>query len=325
MISRDVIRAQLQHVVNSVDCPQLGKKLEGKVRDSYVLHDKNPKQRVIITTDRLSAFDRVLTTIPFKGQLLNQMAAHWFKATENIIPNHIIDIPHPNVLVAREVSMLPVEVIVRGYLTGSAWRDYTAGNAISGITLPAGMKKSQRFETPLLTPSTKAEMGEHDLPISSAEIVSTGLVEKKLWEEVSEKALALFALGSEKANENGLILVDTKYEFGTITDSNGKSQLVLADEIHTQDSSRYWKLPSYQERFEASEDPEMLDKEFVRRWLMETHNYMGEGTAPHFDDEIRIDIAARYIEVFEMITGVEFKEEAGDKSAALLATLKKLA
>lgn len=321
MLSRSEVTAQLAHTIDSIDCPALGEKIPGKVRDSYVLKSRTPVERVLITSDRLSAFDRILATIPFKGQLLNQMAAYWFKETEQIVPNHIIAMPHPNVIVARQVKILPIEMVIRGYLAGSAWRDYQAGRAVSGITLPQGMKKSQRFETPLITPSTKAEMGHHDEPISSEEVVARGIVEKKLWQQMSETALALFALGSKRANEHGLILVDTKYEFGILTDSTGKTTLVLADEVHTQDSSRYWKLASYNDRFTAGEDPEMLDKEFVRRWLIEKHNYMGDGEPPVFPDEFRVDIALKYIEAYELITGKIFTEKAGDKKAAILQAL----
>ncbi|MCB0360828.1 MAG: hypothetical protein KDD44_14365, partial [Bdellovibrionales bacterium] len=251
MLSRDTLQQQLAFTIAEIDVPGLGDKIQGKVRDSYVLGDR----RVLVTSDRLSAFDVILTTVPFKGEVLNRMAAYWFNATKDIVENHIIDVPHPNIFVARQVEILPVEVIVRGYLTGSAWRDYSAGKDVSGVALPQGMKKSQRFDTPLLTPSTKAERGEHDMPISCAEIVSSGLVEKSLWSEVERVAQELFAFGSKEAASRGLILVDTKYEFGTYLDASGKRRLVLADEVHTSDSSRYWISASYAERYAAGEDP----------------------------------------------------------------------
>ncbi len=323
MIPRSEVRKQLEHTVEEINAPELGEKIPGKVRDSFVVERGNEQQRVIVTTDRLSAFDKVLTTIPFKGQLLNQMASHWFEQTKHIVPNHIISVPHQNVLVARQVQILPVEVIIRGYIAGSAWRDYQAGKLISGIKLPDGLKKSQRFAEPILTPSTKAEMGEHDMPISSEEIVSSGLVEKSLWNEVSRIALELFRFGSIKAEEQGLILVDTKYEFGIIKDGSS-TQVVLADEVHTQDSSRYWKRNSYEERFNAGEEPEMLDKEFVRGWLIEKHNYMGDGTPPKFDDEFRVDTALKYMEAFETITGIDFQEAAGDQTSKIEEILKTL-
>jgi phosphoribosylaminoimidazole-succinocarboxamide synthase len=317
MLDRKIVETQLQYVLDEIDLPSLGEKYKGKVRDCYVVGDK----RILITSDRLSAFDRVLTTVPFKGQILNQMASYWFRETAHIVPNHILAEPHPNVFIGREAKILPIEVIIRGYLTGSAWRDYQAGKAISGIELPKGLKKSHRFETPLITPSTKAEQGKHDEPISGEEIVRSGLVEKKLWEEVCEAALQLFAFGTRRAAENGLILVDTKYEFGLATDSAGKQQLIVADEIHTSDSSRYWMLNSYQAAYEQGQDPVMLDKEFVRRWLMEM-GYMGEGTPPEFTSEFRVDTALKYAEAFERITGTSFSGLPGSPQEAIRKALK---
>lgn len=316
MRDRSIIEKQLPFTLNSIDLPNLGPKIEGKVRDSYVLGNR----RILITSDRLSAFDRVLTTIPFKGELLNRMASYWFKETAHVIENHILEEPHPNVFISRQVEILPVEVVIRGYLTGSAWRDYQAGKAISGIALAKGLKNSEQFETPLLTPSTKAERGKHDEPISSEEIVKTGIVEKKLWQEVSEKALQLFAVGTKKALERGLILVDTKYEFGTYQDSSGKTRLILADEIHTQDSSRYWIANSYRERFETGQDPEMLDKEFVRRWLIE-RGYMGDGTPPQIPDSFRVDAAIKYIDACERITGKPFSGQVGSLAPQIQAAI----
>lgn len=318
MLSRELVEAQLEHTLSEIDIPKLGRKISGKVRDSYVVGAK----RILITSDRLSAFDRILTTIPFKGQLLNAMTAHWFEQTKHIIQNHIIDVPHPNVFIARQVDIIPIEVVVRGYLTGSAWRDYQAGRAISGITLPKGLKKSQRFEAPLLTPSTKAEHGEHDMPISEEAILQSDLVAPELWQQVREAALALFQFGSEKAAERGLILVDTKYEFGTSVNEHGERFIVLADEIHTQDSSRYWIADSYQKRFAAGEDPQMLDKEFVRRHLMQKFDYMGDGEPPVLSDEFRVDTALRYMEACEKITGTSFEGRPGDIAAEIKQVLE---
>lgn len=305
MIDRKLVDEQLKYTLQTLKLPQLGEPYVGKVRDSYVVGDR----RILITTDRLSAFDRVLTTIPFKGQLLNSMAAYWFKKTEQIVPNHLLAVPHPNVSVTQEVEILPVEVVVRGYLAGSAWRDYQAGKAVSGITLPTGLKKSQQLPEPIITPSTKAEHGKHDEAISSADIVRSGLVAEKLWAEVCEKTFALFQFGSSLALKRGLILVDTKYEFGLLT-TNGKSKLVLADELHTQDSSRYWIAESYQERLEAGQDPIELDKEFIRRWLLE-RGFSGDGNAPEIPDSLRVDLALRYIEAFEKNTGLNFEPHVG--------------
>lgn len=306
MLTTDTLHHQLSHTLDSIDIAGLGPKIRGKVRDSYVRGNR----RILITSDRLSAFDRILTTIPFKGQVLNCMALNWFEKTKHILENHIVTTPHPNVLIAHQVEIIPVEIVVRGYIAGSAWRDYQAGRSVSGITLPAGLVKSQRLESAIITPSTKAAQGEHDQPISAEELLRKGIVSESLWLEIAEKALALFACGTEEAAKQGLILVDTKYEMGLLRDADGKAHLVLADEVHTPDSSRYWISESYQERFERGEDPEMLDKEFVRRWLIE-QGYMGEGEAPIFSDEMRVEIARRYIDVCERVTGQPFIAEAG--------------
>ena len=316
MISREVVEAQLEHTLSQIDVPNLGDKISGKVRDSYVIGDT----RVLITSDRLSAFDVILTTIPFKGALLNKMATYWFEQTKHIIPNHIIEVPHPNVFISKQVEIVPIEVVVRGYITGSAWRDYSAGKDVSGIKLPEGLKKSQKFETPILTPSTKAEQGDHDMPISREEILAKQIVPTALWEEIESKALELFEYGTKRAAEQGLILVDTKYEFGTTTDANGNTVLVLADEVHTQDSSRYWMLDSYQGAFEAGEDPRMLDKEFVRRMLIEK-GYMGQGEPPEIDSEFRVNTALRYVEACEKLTGSSFEASAGNISEEIIELL----
>jgi phosphoribosylaminoimidazole-succinocarboxamide synthase len=314
MIPRSEVEAQLSFSLENIDLNAVGEKIEGKVRDCYVVDDK----RILIASDRLSAFDVVLTSIPFKGQVLTQMAMHWFEETKHIIPNHIISNPHPNVMVSQEVSILPIEVVVRGYITGSAWRDYSAGKAVSGIRLEPGLKKSQKFDTPILTPSTKADRGEHDEPISEEEILKQGIVEESVWAQVREKALELFAFGTKKAAERGLILVDTKYEFGQAKDGT----LILADEVHTPDSSRYWLLESYQSRFEAGEDPEMFDKEFVRRALIE-QGYMGEGTPPELSDEFRVDTSLKYIDAYERITGKSFTAEVGSSVEGIRSAVEK--
>ncbi len=306
-----VIYNQLKYCLSKTDFAALGQKYEGKVRDSYLKGDR----RVLITSDRLSCFDVVVTSVPFKGQVLNGLAVDWFKKTESIINNHLIDVPHPNAMLVKNCQILPIEVIVRGYLTGSAWRDYQAGKAISGIQLPAGLKKSQAFEKPLLTPSTKAERGAHDEPISEREIISRGIVPLKIWEEVSEKAQALFKLGQAESLSRGLILVDTKYEFGLI---DGK--LVLADEIHTLDSSRYWMAESYDQRFATGQDPHMFDKEPARQWLI-SQGYQGEGSIPEFSDEHRVRIAKHYIKSFELISGKIFEPVTGDPIKGLQSAL----
>ena len=306
-LSDDDLKAQLKYVLESTDLSALGEKYEGKVRDSYV----SDGVRYLVTSDRLSCFDVVLTSVPFKGQVLNQIAVDWFKRADDIISNHLIDVPHPNVMAVREVEIIPIEVVVRGYVAGSAWRDYEAGKPVSGITLPEGLKMSERLPEPLLTPSTKAERGEHDEPISEDDIIKQNLVEKKTWHEVREKALALFAMGQKRAAEQGLILVDTKYEFGLLA-----GKVVLADEIHTLDSSRYWIESSYQEHFAAGEPPRMVDKEPTRQWLL-SKGYKGNGAPPAFTDEHRIKLARHYISSFEQITGTTFSGEVEDINQAL--------
>ncbi len=274
--------------------------IKGKVRDILDLGD----EFIIITSDRISAFDRVLTTIPCKGEVLNRMALYWFDRTKDIIPNHISEKISGRTVKVRKGDVLPVEVVIRAYLTGSSWRDYQKSGTVSGIKLPEGMKFNQAFSEPLLTPSTKAERGAHDEPISSEEIIRTKLVEPDLWREIEEKAFALFKRGTEIAGSRGLILVDTKYEFGIL---DGK--LILLDEVHTPDSSRFWFSDTYAELFEAGEKQKKIDKEYLRQWLMEERGFMGDGDIPVIPDEIRVEVARRYIQAYELITGEEFVPE----------------
>jgi phosphoribosylaminoimidazole-succinocarboxamide synthase len=309
------LEAQLPYVLDKTDFAFLGEKYQGKVRDCYIRNDR----RFLITTDRLSCFDVIVTTIPFKGQVLNQLAAYWFDKTSDIIDNHVIELPDPNVILAKNLEIIPIEVIVRGYLTGSAWRDYQQGKAISGHQLPTGLKASQALPEPIITPSTKAAIGDHDLPISEAEILTQNLVSKSLWEEVKTASFALFARGQKEALEKGLIFVDTKYEFGLF---NGK--LTLADEIHTLDCSRYWIAESYQERFKNNESPEMLDKEPIRQWLIQ-QGFMGEGAVPKFSDQQRVEIAEHYIKTYELITGKRFAPEIGDTQQRIAKNLARYA
>lgn len=299
MVTDNLLIAQLRHVLRETDFEFLGPRYVGKVRDNY----ERGWTRIIVTTDRLSCFDVVVTTIPFKGQVLNQMAAYWFERTKDIVDNHVIDVPDPNVMVVRSCEILPVEVIVRAYLAGSAWRDYQAGKAISGVRLPPALKASQKLPQPIITPSTKAPKGSHDEPIAEEEILARRLVTEKLWHEVREVSLALFAAAEREVAGRGLILVDTKYEFGLL---DGK--LVLVDEIHTLDSSRYWVAQTYEEKFLKGELPEMLDKEPTRQWLL-SQGYKGEGPVPHFSDEHRVMIARHYVDSYQRITGLEFKPE----------------
>ena len=300
MVSEQTAKEQISKTIKSIDLEiPNSKKIEGKVRDCYVLNDNT---RLLIATDRLSAFDVILTTIPFKGQVLTQMAKYWFDKTTHILPNHIISYPHPNIMHAKEVKIIPIEVVVRAYLAGSAYRDYQAGKEISGVSLPSGMKKSEKLPQHIVTPSTKEEKGNHDVPISEKEIIARKIVSAELWENVRTKALELFNFGSIEAEKKGFILVDTKYEFGLDVKTG---ELTLADEIHTPDSSRYWLKESYQERFNSNQDPEMLDKEFVRRELIKM-GFMGDGEIPTLSDDFKAKTATRYIEVYEKITGETF-------------------
>lgn len=273
----------------------------GKVRDVYTV--KNDLL-VMIATDRISAFDVVLPKgIPYKGQMLNQIAAKFLDATSDIVPNWKLATPDPMVTVGLRCEGFPVEMIVRGYLCGSAWRTYKSGvREICGVTIPDGMRENQRFETPIITPTTKAEYGLHDEDISKEEILKQGLVTPEDYALLEKYTMELFLRGSEIAAKRGLILVDTKYEFGK---RDGK--IYLIDEIHTPDSSRYFYADGYQERFEKGEAQKQLSKEFVREWLM-ANNFQGkEGqTVPEMTDEIVTGISERYIELYENITGETF-------------------
>jgi phosphoribosylaminoimidazole-succinocarboxamide synthase len=279
----------------------------GKVRDVV----KGEESLLLVASDRISAFDRVLATVPFKGEVLSRVSAWWFDRCSDIVPNHLISGGDPASLgigratLVRKAEMLSVEVVVRGYLAGSAWRDYQAGREVSGIRLPSGLSRNERFPAPLLTPSTKEE-GGHDMPISGERIVSSGLVEAGLWKQVERAALALFRRGQELAAKAGLILVDTKYEFGLV---DGK--LVLADELHSPDSSRYWWADSYARLFQSDEDQRELDKEPFRRWLAD-RGYTGDGAPPAIPDEVRIETSLRYVRAYETITGEAFSSVCAD-------------
>jgi phosphoribosylaminoimidazole-succinocarboxamide synthase len=279
----------------------LGKKTSGKVRDTYDLGDR----LILVTTDRQSAFDRILAAIPFKGQVLNLTSAWWFEQTRHIVDNHVVSIPDPNVTVARKCRVLPVEFVVRGYITGSTetslWTHYRRGERIyCGHQLPEGLRKNQRLEQPLLTPTTKA--ADHDRPLSADEILAEGLLTAEEWEAAADCALKLFAFGQAKAREHGLILVDTKYEFGRDADR----RLLLIDEIHTPDSSRYWIADSYEERFAQGQEPEYIDKEFLRLWFVEHCDPYHDEVLPEAPDELVIELSRRYIQLYEMITGNDF-------------------
>ena len=307
------IKEQLPYTLDVFEGGDLGERYKGKVRENYYMGD----EIIMVTTDRVSAFDHVLGTIPFKGQILTEIANFWFEKTKHIAPNHIISSPDPQVLVARKAKTLPVEVIVRGYITGSLWREYEQGiNGQYGFLLPEGLKKDQKFDTPILTPSTKAEYGKHDEPIARDAIVN-GLVEESVYAQAEEYALDLFTAGQEWASKQGLILVDTKYEFGMVDD-----ELIVIDEIHTPDSSRYWIASEYEKRFNEGQSQNMLDKENIRQWLIE-RGFSGEGTPPVLTDKIRVTLAERYIELYTQLTGNEFHPLFGDVKSRIERNLEK--
>ncbi len=303
MITQKTIIKALPHVLTAVDLPNLGKKYHGKVRDFYIRDGK----RVMITTDRQSAFDVILGNIPFKGAVLNQLSAFWFKQTKKIVPNHMISLPDPNVLISYECEPIPIEMIVRGYISGvtktSIWYSYQQGErTIYGQEFPDGLTKNQKLPHPVITPTTHGGgKGGHDERLTRAEILERKLVPKKLYDQMEAAALELFAFGSRLAKRRGLILVDTKYEFGL---HDGK--LMLIDEIHTPDSSRFWKADTYQERIKKGLEPENFDKEFLRLWYAE-RGYTGDGKPPEMAEELIIALAKRYVTVYQMLTGETFK------------------
>ncbi|HEU5056937.1 MAG TPA: phosphoribosylaminoimidazolesuccinocarboxamide synthase [Kofleriaceae bacterium] len=314
---RALARAQLGATLERTELDVLGGKYEGKVRDNYVTGDG---RRILVATDRLSAFDRVLTTIPFKGQVVNQMAQYWFEETAELAPNHVLSIPDPAVTVARECQPLKVELIMRAYLTGvtstSIWRAYEQGARVfCGHPLPEGMVKNQPLPRPLLTPSTKADRGDHDVSASREEILAMGAVTAAEFDAAAAIAGRLFAFGQKRAAERGLILVDTKYEMGLAPDGT----LLVIDEIHTPDSSRYWYADDYEKRLAAGQEPRSLDKEFVRRWLAEERGYRGEGDPPEIPDDVRVEAAVRYIEIYELVTGRRFQPDTSRDPAARVA------
>lgn len=294
----------------------------GKVRVSYNLGDGH---RLFVTTDRLSAFDRIISGVPWKGQVLNQLAAWWFGATADIVANHVATdteaLPDPNALVAIEAAPLPVEVIVRGYITGvtstSLWRRYDEGaREIYGYHFPDGLQKNTALPAAIVTPTTKAEAGAHDEALTCAEVVERGLVEPGLWADVQAAALAVFERGQKVAAAAGLILADTKYEFGLAPDG----KLLLIDEMHTPDSSRFWVAESYEDRLAAGEEPESLDKEVIRRALADA-GYSGEGAPPVLDPAIWQATTDRYIDAFQRITGTTFERGAYPVGPRLAAAL----
>jgi phosphoribosylaminoimidazole-succinocarboxamide synthase len=303
-----LLRDQCRRTLGSTNFPELGRRIEGKVRDCYVEGDR----RVLIATDRVSCFDVVVGTIPFKGQVLNQLAAFWFEKTRDVARNHLIDVPDPMVMIGRECRPVPIEFVFRAYLTGSTstsiWRAYEKGERLyCGHRLPDGLRKHQKLPAALLTPTTKAEHGEHDELTSREELIARGVISAAKYDAAEALLGKLFAAGQSWAATRGLILVDTKYELGT----DAAGDFVVIDEVHTPDSSRYWYADGYAEAFSHGDDPKSLDKEYVRRWLQE-NGYHGNGAPPTLPDEVRCEAAQRYIETYERITGRVFEPDTDE-------------
>jgi phosphoribosylaminoimidazole-succinocarboxamide synthase len=307
MLNETTIRDLIPLAFTGVDLPALGARESGKVRDFFVLDDA---RRVLVTTDRLSAFDRILTAVPFKGQVLNQLSAFWFVRTEDIVANHVIDVPDPNVTVAHECEPFEVEVVVRGHISGvtqtALWYRYSLGERhIYGYDFPEGLVKNQALPEPIITPTTKGRAGEHDERITCAEVLERGLLDPETWDQVQAAALAVFVRGQEVAQQGGLILVDTKYEFGRLPDG----RIALIDEVHTPDSSRFWVAESYADRLVAGEEPENFDKEFLRLWYAE-RGYRGDGEPPRATEELITQVSQRYIACYEKLIGQAFEPGA---------------
>jgi len=306
------------NILEKTDFKNLGEKYTGKVRDVYIQKDKV----ILISTDRYSAFDRNLALIPSKGQVLTQTSKFWFQNTKDIVANHVIDFPDPNVVVGKKCKVILIEMVVRGYITGvtrtALWIFYKNGQRDFGdFVLPDGLKKNQKLDTPILTPTTKGE--KEDRPLTTADILKENLVPKELWEKMVDVSLKLFARGQEIALKHGLILVDTKYEFGL--DENG--ELTLVDEIHTPDSSRYWQASSYQERIDQGLEPENFDKEFLRLWFKEHCDPYKDEVMPEAPKEMVEELSRRYIQIYETITGTIFQKETGDIEKRIENNLKK--
>ena len=323
-----VLRAQLGRTLDATPFRTIrGQALErydGKVRDCFI--DRERGERIIIVTDRLSAFDAVVGTIPFKGQVLNQLAQFWFEHTRSIAPNHMLAVPDPNATIARECEPLPVELVMRAYLTGvtstSIWKAYEAGaRTFCGHALPDGMRKNQPLPHAILTPTTRAPKGEHDVPVSRDELLAMGRITAELFDRAAELAAAVFAAGQRHAASQGLILADTKYEIGIDRSRPAADPLVLIDEIHTPDSSRYWYADDYEARLARGEEPRSLDKEYVRRWLSGEAKWEGDGPPPTLPDDVRVEAARRYIAAFELVTGRRFVPDTRDPIPRIAAAL----
>ncbi len=303
-MDKQTIEKNISRVLEKTDFKNLGERRQGKVRDIYIQPDKI----ILVSTDRYSAFDRNLALIPFKGQVLTQVSKWWFEKTKDIIQNHLIESPDPNVVVVKKCKVIPIEMVVRGYITGvtgtSLWTLYSGGQRDFGdFVLPDGMKKNQKLEQPVLTPTTKDE--NHDAPLTTKEIIEQKIVSEDLWKQLSETAIKLFLRGQELALKHGLILVDTKYEFGLADDG----KLMLIDEIHTPDSSRYWQADSYQARIDAGQEPMNFDKEFLRLWFKQNCDPYKDEVLPKAPADMTAELSSRYIQIFEQITGEKFETD----------------
>ena len=309
------IKEHINDVIKETNFQGIGERKVGKVRDIYI----SPDKIILVSTDRHSSFDRIIAHIPFKGEVLNQISAFWFDQTKDIIQNHVVSVPDSNVLIAKKCTVIPIECIVRGYITGSTntslWTIYKSGQRDFGnFVLPEGMTKNQKLDEPVFTPTTKSD--EHDRPITPAEIVSEGILTKEMTDELERVAKAVFKRGQEIALSKGLILVDTKYEFGM--DENGK--LTLIDEVHTPDSSRYWKADTYQARLDQGLEPEYFDKEFLRLWFKDNCDPYNDAVLPEAPADLVAELSRRYIEIYETITGKPFVH---DFSTPLLERISK--
>ena len=319
-MDRDLIKQQLEYALEGTNFDDQGELYKGKVRDNYI----NEDTITMVTTDRISAFDKVLGTVPFKGQALVELADWWFGETADIVANHIIKRPHPNVWKVKKCEPIQVEMVVRGYLTGvtstSAWTAYQKGDRnFCGNELPDGMRKNEKFPEAIITPSTKAAQGEHDESVPPSELYKRGAIDPGLYKELARISMRLYERGVSRAADHGMIFVDTKYEFGI---SNGK--IMLMDEVNTPDSSRYWMKDDYEARFEKGEDPKKLDKEYVRTWLSE-QGFTGKGKPPKLTDDIRVEASARYMEVVETFTKEPMPLDVGPVDESIYSILNPFA
>src|SRR3990167_3524789 len=302
MISTKKIIENIPNALKTVNISGLGKKTQGKVRDIYISKGK----RVFITTDRQSAFDKVLGYIPFKGQVLTRLSVFWFEKTRDIVANHLISMPDPNVLIVKECKLIPIEMVVRGYITGvtdtSIWGSYEKGErVIYGIKFPEGLKKNQKLPENVITPTTKADFGLHDERLAEKDILKKKNDDPKRWKQMKKGTLAGVERGQKICDKAGIILVDTKYEFGL----DDKGKLILIDEMHTPDSSRYWIKKSYKDRLKKGLEPESYDKETLRIWFKD-HGYKGEGKIPKMPLKFIAKMSSLYMEIYEKITGKKF-------------------